>query len=540
MNRGHQQRGMEGAAVALGAIAVSLSPAHAQDWTTYGGSASRVSIAARAPASISAIRWTCTADMNGQAITFEGQAGVAATRSRVYAIGKSSGVWRLFGIDAGSGVVVWQSTISAPVADSWSSPTIDPINQTVLVASGQTLSAFDAASGLVKWSAPLTHAAVNATPLVTKDRGAANRALITDYDGFGSGARLYCFNVDPFDAALNPYQPGDLVWARPIGGSSGNTPAYASGVVYVASTGDGSGGAGWIYAYPISGTSETPPLWQFTNPNGAGFFGGVCVADTGSGTSVYGASYAFAGGQLAANLVKLDASTGDMLWSTPCNRTSSTPIPLPGGYIALSSGVVGFGSAPSIELFKDNTLGAALVWDTALATWNDANESESLDPGEYTPYGGWSTLGVAVPGSANGTGPTWSLLVGLIPNGSGTAGACTDLYQLDLSRAPTDSGFVAQHLAGAGSTPAISNDGVSAAMYTLGASGLVAVGGPACYANCDGSTVSPVLSASDFVCFLTRFRNGDAYANCDGSTISPVLSASDFVCFLSRFRGGCS
>ncbi len=29
------------------------------------------------------------------------------------------------------------------------------------------------------------------------------------------------------------------------------------------------------------------------------------------------------------------------------------------------------------------------------------------------------------------------------------------------------------------------------------------------------------------------------YANCDGSTISPVLSAADFVCFLSKFRAGC-
>jgi hypothetical protein len=60
-----------------------------------------------------------------------------------------------------------------------------------------------------------------------------------------------------------------------------------------------------------------------------------------------------------------------------------------------------------------------------------------------------------------------------------------------------------------------------------------------CYANCDGSTASPVLSAADFVCFLGKFRSGDAYANCDGSTTSPVLSAADFVCFLNKFRAGC-
>ncbi len=60
-----------------------------------------------------------------------------------------------------------------------------------------------------------------------------------------------------------------------------------------------------------------------------------------------------------------------------------------------------------------------------------------------------------------------------------------------------------------------------------------------CYANCDGSTTSPVLTASDFTCFLTKFRAGDAYANCDGSTGSPTLTASDFTCFLSAFRAGC-
>ncbi len=60
-----------------------------------------------------------------------------------------------------------------------------------------------------------------------------------------------------------------------------------------------------------------------------------------------------------------------------------------------------------------------------------------------------------------------------------------------------------------------------------------------CYPNCDGSIGTPVLSAGDFVCFLSKFRAGDAYANCDGSTGSPLLSAADFVCFLNAFRAGC-
>lgn len=42
--------------------------------------------------------------------------------------------------------------------------------------------------------------------------------------------------------------------------------------------------------------------------------------------------------------------------------------------------------------------------------------------------------------------------------------------------------------------------------------------GAACYANCDESTVQPVLNVNDFVCFQTQFAAGASAANCDGST----------------------
>jgi hypothetical protein len=66
-----------------------------------------------------------------------------------------------------------------------------------------------------------------------------------------------------------------------------------------------------------------------------------------------------------------------------------------------------------------------------------------------------------------------------------------------------------------------------------------AAAGSACYANCDASTVPPVLNVNDFVCFQTRFAASDAYANCDGSTMPPVLNVNDFICFLTRFAAGC-
>jgi hypothetical protein len=62
----------------------------------------------------------------------------------------------------------------------------------------------------------------------------------------------------------------------------------------------------------------------------------------------------------------------------------------------------------------------------------------------------------------------------------------------------------------------------------------------ACYANCDSSTVSPILNANDFQCFLNKFAAQDSYANCDNSTVSPVLNANDFQCFLNSYAAGCS
>jgi hypothetical protein len=60
-----------------------------------------------------------------------------------------------------------------------------------------------------------------------------------------------------------------------------------------------------------------------------------------------------------------------------------------------------------------------------------------------------------------------------------------------------------------------------------------------CYANCDASTVAPVLNVLDLNCFLNRFSAGDPYANCDLSTAPPALNVLDFNCFLNRFTAGC-
>jgi hypothetical protein len=60
-----------------------------------------------------------------------------------------------------------------------------------------------------------------------------------------------------------------------------------------------------------------------------------------------------------------------------------------------------------------------------------------------------------------------------------------------------------------------------------------------CYANCDNSTVAPILNVADFTCFLQRYAAADPYANCDGSTTPPTLNVADFTCFLQRYAAGC-
>jgi hypothetical protein len=75
--------------------------------------------------------------------------------------------------------------------------------------------------------------------------------------------------------------------------------------------------------------------------------------------------------------------------------------------------------------------------------------------------------------------------------------------------------------------------------------------GPAaapCYANCDGSTVTPVLNVDDFTCFINAYAVAQTlphsqqltdYANCDNSTTPPVLNVDDFTCFINAYAIGC-
>jgi hypothetical protein len=90
--------------------------------------------------------------------------------------------------------------------------------------------------------------------------------------------------------------------------------------------------------------------------------------------------------------------------------------------------------------------------------------------------------------------------------------------------------------------------GIGTQTTVIGALAIREVLGSSCYANCDGSTVEPVLNVDDFTCFINEFAQAQTlpheqqvahYANCDGSTIAPALNVDDFTCFINRYAQGC-
>jgi outer membrane protein assembly factor BamB len=521
--RAHRHQLGPVAALALTSAAAGQGP----EWSTFAAGMDRNSLAETPPTQISAARFVVSLDELLRPITFDGQSGPVTAGEWVYVLGRSGGQSRLYCANAVTGVVRWSAPVPAPVLESWASPTIDEGNGTVLVASGRFLTAIHAVSGAPAWQAELDLNTAGACAAVTTDLGDRDRAFITDYDGFGGSGRLYCISVDPMSPA-NPYQPGQVVWSVTLGTTGANTPAYSQGVVYVASVSDTSTSSpGLIRSFDAAAPAAPPPLWAFTNTASEGFFGGVSVTNG----AVYAASYAFAGGQFAGNLVKLDAATGLMHWSIACNRTDAIPVVLPDDDVLVSGGIRGFGCVPSVQKFRDNGTSATLLWDSALDSWVDANNNQQMDPGEYVDVGGWTVQ----PALSSRAG-TPVLFAGVLPEGSTTATACATLMELDPARMPSDPQFIRASFTGAGSSPAVASRG----LYTLGPAGLHALGTPPCVANCDRSTGAPVLTGNDFLCFLNLFTSGDARANCDESTADPMLSANDFLCFVNKFAAGCA
>jgi outer membrane protein assembly factor BamB len=381
---------------------------------------------------------------------------------------------KLVAVELDTGEVAFETVLeaTAQALDSWSSPAADVLNGAVIIGSGPELFSVDAETGAVNWSTTLARQVVNASAVVAEDLE-PGRVFITDYDPFGGGGSLYCVNTSPFDAGDNPYQRGDIVWQELLGKTSGNTPAYHAGVVYVTSI--SAAGAlddpddGHIHAFDVDAPSASRRLWSTAVAEG--FFGGVTYVDN----YVYAAGYNFNGGPDNSTLVKMRAADGAVQWTAACERTASIPI-VAGERIYLSAGILGYGSVPKVQAFEDHGAFATKLWDTY------------VDTGGTFLVGGW-THQPMLDGDV--------LYVGKLPQGPEFFGPYTDLFMLDTTRTPDDPGFVIDHLVGMGSSPACA----SGRIYTIGIEGLWAVAARGDFCGVTGQADGAV-DGMDLQCFV--------------------------------------
>jgi len=432
-------------------------------WSHFGGNARHQSkglLGAVAP-TLSEPSWIADGDGTTTYIPIP-QTGVVVDTHRVYAIATNPiqpGSAFAIAYNRSTGNFQWATPLPAIILDSWSTPAIDPNSKHLLIAISDRIFALDTASGSQIWSTPIDGIVVNASPVVTNDLGDSDRAFITNYSfGGGTASKLTCINIDPFNQLTNPYQPGEIVWQAPLNGDcSGNTPAYSNGKVFVSTASSTSSLKGTINAFDATQLTSTAPIWSFTNTIDTGFFSGVSVARG----HVYASSYSFTGLQSSANTVKLNSQTGQLIWSVPTNRTDTTPVVLSNNDVVISGGVATgafdflpfFGSLPSIQYIKEDGANSAVLWDSALETHDDENNNGIWDFGEYfLSIGGWTHQPIAVT-----IDDTPMLIVGTLPltQPAQLFGHNTALSILDLTKSPTDSGFVVQKALGTGSTPAM-------------------------------------------------------------------------------------
>ena len=500
-------------------------------WTHLASDATRSSAAAGGTLSLSSPSWVVNQDLSSKPIAFVGQSSPVVSRDLVLATGTVDfgDIASLFAIDRRDGKLQWQAEIDTPRDSGFSSPAIDERGSTVIVATGETVRAFDLRTGTPLWCCDLPEQLTNCSPVVTQDLWGVNRVFVTDSDAFGTSGRLYCINISPRSTMLNPHDPGDIVWSVGIGGTSGNSPAYANGRVYV--TGVGSYDA-WppvpapILCFDARATAEPAPLWTYTNtidPQ-ARFFGGLTL----SGGYVYAATYDFVsspGSFNNSNLVKLNAQTGALVWTIASNRTVSIPVvlpPKPGRAfprLLLSAGLYFSGSIPALQLFEDRGTTAAMVWDSPLETWIDLDHDGQIDPGEYLSSGGWTVQ----PAVTNSLGPLTAFVGTLPPGGNGsTFPACVKLTAINLDVLPAMSGFVRAEFSGAGSSPALADSNV----YTIGAGGLFAFGPAPFQYDVDGDGA---ISVED----LIAWEQGNA---CRDVNLDGKVTASDRDALISELR----
>jgi outer membrane protein assembly factor BamB len=492
-----------------------LVPTLAADpWPHYAGNPAHTGTAARATRDLTTIRWTATPLTDEEYVWHSSpvvHAGRVLVNACYYVDGEQAGN-RVIAYAVNDGQRLWATPIEIGEYDSWSSPAIDTRNRTVLIGSGFQVYALALENGEVAWQRQLDRSIVNASPVVTADLSVggtpANRVLVTDYSGYETSGALHAISVDPFDPQGNPYEPGEIVWSTPLPGTSGNTPAYADGTVFVTSVG------GLVQALDAR---DGAVLWETDvdlsgYPQYSGFYSGVAVRNG----YAYAASCVFYGSGNNSGLFKFDTEDGEIVWVAPCERTDSIPVVTADGHLFLSAGLDGYGSAVKIQAFQDHGDSCSALWDT------------HADAGAGLIVGGWTHQ----PAHARGY-----LYVGTPPGpGAGFYGAYTDLYVLDTAATPADPDFIVAHLPGAGGSPALA-DGT---LYSFGQAGLFALDpAPACLADLDGDGL---VSLSDLATLLGAYGSalGDADFDSDADlNRDNVVDLSDLAELLGAYGAEC-
>lgn len=463
--------------VILGLVLCDITPTIGADsWSHYAGDAARQSVASRGPRKLDSAAWSVPLSSSREFVsrsTPVSADGRVFANAQIYEDGQFVSN-ALCAFDATTGGLLWQTEIDADEYSSWSSPAIYEQGGSVLIGSGDRVHALDVVTGEILWQTALSRSVVTASIVVSEnlceDDIPSNRAFVTDYGGFGKKAALYALNMDPLDVEKNPFIPGEIVWSVPLPGASGNSPAYLDGRVFVSSKG------GAVFGFDAR---DGEPLWRTDVDAGyGGFFSGVTVQDG----AVYAATYDFDGGRNNSGLFKFDAESGAELWAVACERTSSIPVVGSDGWIFLSGGVDGFGSAVTLQAFRDRSEHAERVWDT----WTDTEGALRV--------GGWTQQPALVDGR---------LYLGVPPEGA-SFDPCTELLLLNHSHRPNDEGFVVARFAGAGGSCALANGW----LYSFGTDGLVALVDQILGdANCDGK-----VDFADIDAFVVAVTSQEKYA----------------------------
>jgi outer membrane protein assembly factor BamB len=399
-------------------------------WTHRGNTSARNSVGTGWAPALVAPRFVVN---GGRTLVGQSAPVVGGGKVFVYARNVAGNGNEVLAFSEADGSLVWSQTVGTASWDSRSAPTVDLARGLVLIGSNTKITAMNLNTGAIVWErTPGAKPFVNSSVCI-----GGTQAFLVDYSSYGTGSNLWSLYLAPSGPA------GQVAWSQAITQALGSEAAIDASGNLVVTDFSGylrqftqAGATGWVFGIPGAGHYTGPG--QPPTPRG-GFAGGPVV----TGGRVYAATYNTNAtmGENNSLLVCIDATTGQQVWSVNAERTDTAPV-VSGSLVILSAGLDDFGSQAKVQAFDQAT--GALLWQ-----WYGA--------------GGWTVQPLAV-GNV--------LYVGaLSPTGS-TNTPCTDLYAVDLTKLPTDAGFVLGHYAGAGSSPAYANGNI----YTIGADGLHAFG----------------------------------------------------------------